>query len=228
MPAKTSKYLLSDGNSLRRIKFAQFRSQVPALVVLAIAIVAQNIFPRANIFYPALALAVLAIGWYLYIGLCYRFKQRIPLPPDNALVSPIQGKIKFIRKSGDVTLLNINKIVLDSVEIRSPHSQCKLEDGVLHLDTINGKASFRFAFNKVQWFPEPDFTAGNIIGMVVGAGSCTLSLPTNTASDFKEGDALDAGDVLLENISTGLVSEEPHREITLEAVADYAPETDEL
>lgn len=202
MLEKSGQFLLSEAASLRRIKFAQFRAQVPALVLLALAIALNAFFPSRNLYSLALALALVAIAWYLFIGLSYRFRQKILQPPASALVSPLQGKVSFIRHGDGVTLLGIRKIMLDRVEIRSPHSSCRLDDGVLLVDGIAGKVSFRFNFRRIEWFPKPDFRAGTLIGMAVGAGTCTVSLPGKPALPVVVDSPLDAGDIILEEFSS--------------------------
>ena len=204
MVHKTDKYLLTDVNHLRRIKFAQFRSQIPALVVLALAIIMNSIFPTNNrLFYDiALIIAILAVAAYILIGLCYRYRQRIPLPPENALVSPVQGKIAYIRRNDDNTLINIHKSLFDRVELRSPHSTAFLDNGVIQFETPGGKAYIRLNFKKPYWFSEPDFTTGNLIGMVTGSGSCTISLPGKVSLNLKTGDNIDAGETIWENLNS--------------------------
>ncbi len=202
MPNKTANYLLSDGNSLLRIKKAQFRRQIPALALLLVAFLLSVIFPRARLYTPALILALAAIAWYLFVGACHRFKQRIPLPEPHALVSPIQGKIRYIRSNNEITLIKIGKIMLDGAEIRSPHQDCRLEDGSLTIPTPEGKISFRFNIKRLTWFPQPDFSAGNIIGMLVGNGSCTITLPQAPELRVSEGQPIDAGDTLIDYVQT--------------------------
>lgn len=204
MVHKTDKYLLTDVNHLRRIKFAQFRSQIPALIVLALAIIMNSIFPTNNrLFYDiALIIAILAIAAYILIGLCYRYRQRIPLPPENALVSPVQGKIAYIRRNDDNTLINIHKSLFDRVELRSPHSTAFFDNGVIQFETPGGKAYIRLNFKKPYWFSEPDFTTGNLIGMVTGSGSCTISLPGKVSLNLKTGDNIDAGETIWENLNS--------------------------
>ena len=193
-------YLISDPDELRRIKFAQFRVQVPALIVLALAIILNRIFPRAGnwIYGISLALAIGALVAYFFIGLCFRFRQRIPLPSEDALLSPIEGRISRIIHDGDHTLLTIRKGIFDSVELRSPHSDCSLEDGMLWLETPAGKIQFRFNFQRIQWFVEPDMKAGNLIGMVVGNGSCTVVLPGKPDLTLQQQDAVKAAENLAE------------------------------
>lgn len=193
-------YLISDPDELRRIKFAQFRVQVPALIVLALAIILNRIFPHAGnwIYSVSLTLAIGALVAYFFIGLCFRFRQRIPMPLEGALISPIEGRISRIVHDGSNTVLTIRKGILDSVELRSPHSDCSLEDGTLSLETPAGKIQFRFNFQRIQWFVEPNMQAGNLIGMVVGKGSCTVVLPGKPELTLQQQEAVKAADTLLE------------------------------
>jgi len=115
-------------------------------VCLAIAIALNALVPSHNLYSVALVLALVAVVWYLIVGFSFRFRQKIAAPPANALLSPIQGRIAFSRGNEDVTLLNIRKVLLDRVEIRCPHDSSRLEDGILHLDSVAGKISFRFDF----------------------------------------------------------------------------------
>ncbi len=227
MPAKTSQFLLSDAASLRRFKLLQFRSQMPALLLLLLALALNYIFPSANLYNLALLLAIVAIAWFLYLALCYRYRQRIPIPPEGSLLSPVQGRIRSVQGNGDITLVNIRKMVFDSVEIRSPHQDCTLEDGVLHLPSAAGKISFRFNIPRVIWFDDPDFSTGNIIGMAVGAGNCTITLPGNLDLDLKPGMALDAGNPIISNLQEADVRTRPERQVVLEALAGFDEESTE-
>ncbi len=202
MPDKNTQYLLSDPDALRRIKFAQFRAQLPALILVAVAIALKNIFPQAGnwLFNLSLALAILAIAVYFFVGLCYRYRQRISLPPPDALLSPVEGQIDRVRSSGDTTLLTVRKKLFDGVELRSPHSASRLEDGVLFLESEAGRISFRFNFRHIQWFVDPDMTAGNLIGYVAGTGSCTVVFPGKPRLDVKEKDPLYAASSILDKI----------------------------
>ena len=145
MPEKKKEFLLSDGDSLRKIKFYQFLSQLPALALLALAIALYNLFLKARVPDLALILALIAVAGYIFIGLCHRFKQRIPMPPADALLTPVEGKIRFIRNSGNTTLVSIHKTLFDSVEIRCPHPDCIREGDALLLDSPLGRISFRFS-----------------------------------------------------------------------------------
>jgi hypothetical protein len=118
-------------------------------------------------------------------------------------------------------------MVLDSVEIRSPHQDCTLEDGVLHLASAAGKISFRFNISRVIWFDNPDFSTGNIIGMAVGAGNCTITLPGSLELDLKPGQALDAGSPIIPNLLEAAVKTRQERQVVLEALADFDEESTE-
>lgn len=226
MPVKTDKYLLSEGDSLRKIKYTQIRKQIPALILIAIALALNAIFPGNNLYAWALALALAGIAWYLFIGLCHRYKQRIPLPPERGLLSPIQGRISSIRRSEDITTLNIRKILLDSVEIRCPHDTCRLEDENLYQESDSGRISYRFSFRNIRWFKDAEFSAGNIIGMVTGSGSCTVSLPGNPGLTVREKDSVDAGDPLIEDLAAG--SSEDETERIIEVMPDIGTEEDKI
>ena len=227
MPAKTSQYLLSDPVSLRRIKLLQFRSQVPALLLLVLALALNYIFPSANLYNLALLLAIVAIAWFLYLALCYRDRQRIPIQPEGSLVSPVQGRIRSVQGNGDISLENIRKMGFDSVEIRSPHQDCTLEDGVLHLPSAAGRISFRFNIPRVIWCDDPDFSTGNIIGMAVGAGNCTITLPGSLELELKPGQALAAGSPIIPNLLEAAVKTKPERQVVLETLADFDEESTE-
>lgn len=228
MPEKTSPYLLSDFSSLRRIKLSQLRSQIPALILLVFALALNYIFPSANLYTPALFLALLAIAWFIFIGLCHRYKQRIPQPPLNALISPVQGKIHSIQNNTDSIQVKIRKIILDSVEIRSPHRDCKLEDGALHLATPQGNISFRFAFSKMEWFEAADFSTGNVVGMAKGAGTCTINLPQVLELKLLQGSTLDAGDVLIEDLTLAGRNPAPRKQVIVESFADIDTDNPDL
>jgi len=199
MPDKTGRHLLSDADALRRIKLAQIRAQLPALAVVAVAIALKAIWRHSGQWLQGFSLALVLAGIILWIitSLLFRCRQRIAPPAADALLSPIEGRIEHIRGSGDVTLLTVRKKLLDSVELRSPHSACHLEDGELWLDTAAGKISFRFNFSHIQWFVEPDLSAGNIIGIVGGTGSCSVIFPGKPGFSVQPGDPVQAADPLI-------------------------------
>ena len=90
---------------------------------------------------------------------------------------PLQGKLRYRRGNAEITVVNIGRLFLDSVEIRAPHPDAEIVDGQLRVPTPEGLITTRFNKLKVTWFKDPDFTRGNLIGMVWGHGSCTISIP---------------------------------------------------
>ncbi len=213
MPVRTDRYLLSEGDSLRKIKYAQIRKQIPALALIAIAIALNAVFPDRDLYPWTLGLALLGIAWYLFIGLCHRYKQRIPLPPERGILSPIQGRINSIRRGGEATQITIRKVLLDSVEIRCPHGDCRLEENSLFQEGGFGRITYRFDFRKLQWFTDAEFSPGNIIGMANGAGSCAISFAGEPELGVKEKDAVDAGDPLILDLAEAYGQDRPERVI---------------
>lgn len=187
---------------VKQIKRKQYLRQLPAILVIIAGICLQYWFPRGGfLYYPALIIALGGIAWDLWILGNFRYKEKIAQPEEGEIVSPLEGKIKFIRKSQDLTLINISKSFLDELEIRSPHSDSVLEDEMLKLHMPAGTITFRFNANEVIWFERPDYSTGNLIGMMIGAGSCTVSLPQGLESRLKEGADISSGQSVITTTS---------------------------
>ncbi|MBP7205881.1 MAG: hypothetical protein KBA54_05120 [Candidatus Cloacimonetes bacterium] len=203
MPDKTGRHLLSDADALRRIKLAQIRAQLPALAVVAVAIALKAIWRHSGQWLQGFSLALVLAGIILWIitSLLFRCRQRIAPPAADALLSPIAGSISSLRKSGNSTELIISKPPFAPVELRSPHSACRWEDGALCLDTPAGRISFRFAFRHLQSFASASLGAGNLIGMALGQGRCEVTLPGQPELCVQTGDRIDAADPLLPKIN---------------------------
>lgn len=191
---------------LKQIKRKQYLRQIPAILVIIAGICLQYWFPHGGfLFYPALIIALGGIAWDLWILGNFRYNDKIARPEEGLIVSPLEGKIKFVRKTQDLTLINISKTFLDELEIRSPHADCVLEDEMLKLHLPAGTITFRFNANELVWFDRPDFSAGSLIGMMVGSGSCTISLPQGLESKLKEGADISGG----QSVITTTTVEEP-------------------
>lgn len=196
MLTKTDKFILSDAESLKPIRKAQFNRQLPALVVLGMSFLINFLFPGRDLYIPALVLAMVAVAAYLLIGASFRYRIRIPLPESNCIISPIQGRVSYIRGNEDIHIINIRRIFLDSVEIRSPHDTCVLEDGVLRMVIPQGTVSFRFNSHYIRWIPGADMSQGNIIGFAYFRGSCTISIPKSMQILPQPKQAIESPDVL--------------------------------
>ena len=183
MPTLTDKFILSDPSQLKRIKRHQYLMQaVPVLLIL----ISFAIGSRPLLYIPAILLAGLGAGLFILIGAAHRFHQRIPIPEAGMFVSPIQGKLRYSRGNNEISVVNIGRVFLDSVELRSPHPAAEIQDGQLSVPTPYGTITLRFNKAKVTWFKDPDFTRGNVIGMIWGHGSCTISIPARVLGADQE------------------------------------------
>ena len=199
---------------VKQIKRKQYLRQVPPILVIILGIGLQYWFPSGKIlYYPALILAVGGIIWDLWILGKFRYNDKIVEPAEGVVVSPLEGKIKFIRQTPDLTLINISKSFIDELEIRSPHDKTVFEEDMLKLPLDIGTISFRFNAREVIWFEHPDFSTGNLIGMMIGAGSCTISLPHGIDSELKVGEDISSGQSLITTIKG---EPKPERSILIE------------
>lgn len=183
MATLTDRFILSEAASLRQIKRHQYLMQIVPVLLILISFV---IGSRPILHIPAAILAGIGAGLFLLIGAAHRYKQRIPIPPAGIFVSPLQGKLRYSRGNTEISVVNIGRLFLDSVEIRSPHPDAEIVDGQLRVPTPQGLITVRFNKLKVTWFKNPDFTRGNVIGMVWGHGSCTISIPVKALGSDQE------------------------------------------
>lgn len=167
-------FILSEPQHLKKIKIHQYLWQIlPVLMFLS----AFFLFNFPDMYYPAIVMGGLATGVFIFIGASYRYKHRIPVPSENTFVSPIQGRMRYIRSNDELTAINIGRIFLDLVEIRSPHPSAKIVDKELQVSTAHGPIRFNFNNLRISWFENPSFERGQVIGMVMGHSSCTIFVP---------------------------------------------------
>jgi len=183
MATLTDKFILSEASALRRIKLHQYKLQILPVVLIMVSFILGS---NPMLYIQAVVLAALGAGLFLLIGTAPRYKQRLPIPEANMFVSPIQGMLRYTRGNEDTTVVNIARIFLDSVEIRSPHPDAVIEDAQLRVPSPHGSIMLRFNKTRVTWFAEPDFTRGNVIGMIWGHGSCTISIPSAAIGTNRE------------------------------------------
>ena len=187
------KYILSDPQQISLIKKLQFQHQIPSLALVVIAFLLNLLMPNFNMHYPSLGLALIGVIWYMYVGLCFRFKQRIPALDSTALLSPITGRIRYVKTASDISQLKIGKSAVDLVEIRSPHADCMWEGETLKLVYQGCNLTFRFEANKLIRFENANMAAGHVIGVFSGAGSCYLSLPKPLNTGLRPKELCEAG-----------------------------------
>ncbi|MDD2228890.1 MAG: hypothetical protein PHY48_05730 [Candidatus Cloacimonetes bacterium] len=193
------KQVITEINYLTKIKKRQIRQQIPSLALLALSFLIGFIIPSFG-HYPALVFAMIAIAWYLYIGACHRFKERITVPDGDLLLSPVTGRVKSLKTSSDISLLKINKSVIDLVEIRCPHASCVWEEDKLRVNYHGQSLIFRFETEHLIRFEEAVMETGNLIGYIVGSGDCYISIPEPLQTKLKPKEICMAGlSVILEN-----------------------------
>lgn len=182
------KKIISDPKYLAEIKRQQLRQQAPPLALLALSFLTSFAIPLLWFHYPSLILALIAIAWYLYVGFCFRFKERIHIPDGDLLLSPITGKVVYRKTSSDICLIKIHKSRIDLVEIRCPYPGCNWEEDTLRVSFQGYNLIFRFEGAKPQKFLTAEMEAGNLIGYLNGTATVSISiaLPLQTALQQKE------------------------------------------
>lgn len=195
-------YILSTTEDLKRIKRRQYKAQIIPVLIMALGISMQYWLPGLFFLnYPALAVTLIGIIWYLWNLSTHRYNNKVAIPSPDDLLSPLEGKVLYIRSNPDLNLINIRKSVFDVVELRCPHEDCKLEDDQLKLSTPSGNISIRFNASRLEWLKKDEWTAGELIGLVYGKASCTISLPTALEPEIKEGSLVFAGASPITNVS---------------------------
>lgn len=170
-------YILSDPEILSQIKKLQYRQQVPPLALLIIGFLISVIVPIFDLRYLSMAICLAAIIWYLYVGACFRFRNRIPMPDHQGLLSPLTGRIKHLKSTTDAYQLVISKHALDTVEIRCPLAGSRWEEDKLKLDFEGNSLAFRFEAEKLIKLDKPEPKPGEVIGLLIGKASCQIILP---------------------------------------------------
>lgn len=199
---------------LRAIKKKQYLMLLLPFGVIALGIGMQYWFPSAGFLnIPALAVTLIGIVIYMWFYATYRYNNKIPKPEEGVIVSPLEGKIKYIRTNQDLQLININKTYLDVLEIRCPHQDCILEDEMLKLHREDGTITFRFNSDKIKWLQTSHWETGDLIGIMPGKGSCTINLPKSYELAITEGQNTAPGQTVITTISH---QARPERSITIE------------
>jgi len=167
------KILASDYKVIHKIKYMQFRRQAIPLLAVAACMTASFFLPPGYMLYPTLA----AFFWFLMEKITFRTKHKIAVPEDINFVSPVDGKVKSIRKAEDVTIITINKSLLDVVELRQPYPGMNLEnDENWSLDMPQGQVMVRLKSSRMRYFENKN-VHGDVIGVVPGGAVITVLAP---------------------------------------------------
>lgn len=188
-----SETILSDPKLLTQLKRLQYRQQIVPMALLVLSFLIGFIIPIADLRYISIAMSVIAVAWYTWIGMCHRFKHRIPRPETEELLSPVTGRVKQVKSSMDTYQLKIGKHALDCVEIRCPHPSCRWEDDNLRLDYQGQSMVFRFEGGHIVKISPIALNPGEVIGFLIGSASCHLILPRTMPCLVKPHDICEAG-----------------------------------
>lgn len=150
---------------------------MPPLALLIIGFLISFLIPYFNLRYVSWAICLAAIIWYLYVGACFRFRNRIPVPSSDDLLSPLSGRIKQVKSALDSYQLVISKHALDTVEIRCPHSSSIWEEDRLKLEFRGNSLSFRFDADSLIKYEDAKMQPGEVIGLLIGKCNCQVILP---------------------------------------------------
>lgn len=185
--------ILSDPKLLSQIKKMQHRQQLPPLALLAIGFLIGFVIPDFNLREVSLVLCLIAIAWYLYVGACFRYRNKIPLPPSEVLLSPLSGRIQSIKSALDNYQVKISKHALDTVEVRCPHSSCQWDEDRLKLEYRGHSLSFRFEAKQLVKLENSEMQPGAVIALLIGAASCQIILPRDLPCDLPQHAICEAG-----------------------------------
>ncbi|MCB5230689.1 MAG: hypothetical protein WCX83_02335 [Candidatus Cloacimonas sp.] len=143
----------------------------------------------------------------------YRLNNVTNITSNNALVSPISGKVTSIEKTDTEIIVTINKNFHNTSDIRLSAAAdfVKLEscsDEVTrplkkhHLPTINDKISSNWFVkgSNVHYFPKHNDLQGSLIGLLLGCGSCIYTFPTSISLSVIEGDPVKSGETIIGTI----------------------------
>ena len=193
------KQITTEIEYLTQIKKRQIRQQIPPLALLVLSFLVGFVVPSFG-HYPALIIAIIAVIWYMYVGTCHRFKEKIKVPDGDLLLSPVTGRVRSLKTSSDISLLRIDKSFIDLVEIRCPHASCEWEEDKLRVNYHGQSLIFRFEGEHLIRFVDAVMEAGNTIGYIVGNATCSISIPKPLQTKLKPKEICMAGlSVILED-----------------------------
>ncbi len=165
--------LITRTDTLRKIKKSQYARQAIPLILLAVSIIVNMIYPVTVLRY----LAIVAFAWYVILMMMFRTKHKIAKPAAGEFVSPLEGKVTSVRKSDKETFITIRKTFIDIVELRLPTNDPEIDSsGTWIFKTEKGTIQLRLKAAKLKLFDNPAET-GEVIGIVPGSAVCTIYLP---------------------------------------------------
>lgn len=184
-----TKYLLSEGDVLERIRKFQVRSQALPLALVIVSFVLAMGFGN-NIFLLIFAIA----GALLFANafMTHRYRQRILQPLADSLYAPVSGKVESLVEAGDILRITIHKRAYDPVEIRCPIDGCYWEA----TDLILKDPRLRLSFSAKRIFRITDarMKVGEVLSLMIGKGTCVIELPKSLSPLVQRGSVCEAGE----------------------------------
>jgi hypothetical protein len=188
-----NKYLLSEGDVLRKIKKLQYRAQILPLIAIAVSFWTTITFGHITLLrmvFMGITIAGL-IGFFI-TALRFRYRNRIIMPDSDSIYVPISGKVQDQKIIGQRMLINIHKHSYDPVEIRCPHDDCVWEAGELLLRHPEMRISF--SSMRMIRISEARMKAGEVVALMIGKGSCQIELPAALPILLKQDAVCQAGE----------------------------------
>jgi len=181
MNSQSKSYIVTDVKILGQIQRQKYRRLILPIAAILLALIISYLLRNLDfIYYPLLVLTVSSFVWYGYIMTNFRTKGKIVEPEPELLVIPIEGKIKSLRSNEEVHNIRIAKAFLDVIEIRAPISGEFTRDGNnLIIKSGNDRINYLFHGHGIAWLDVRNPVAGQVIGLLIGKGSCTINLPAS-------------------------------------------------
>jgi hypothetical protein len=188
-----TRYILSEGDVLRKLKKIQYRSQIPPLLFIAVSFWLSITFGHiAPLRIISLILTALGLIAFFFIALKFRFRNRILAPDAHSIYLPISGKVHEIISEADRQIITISKGRFDPVEIRCPADACIREAGELFLP--DEKIRISFIAERIIRIDDARMKAGEVLALMIGKGMCQITIPPDIPLLLKAGDECHAGE----------------------------------
>jgi len=207
---KINKYLLSDPEVLSLIT----RMQSPARFV-SVSLILASLFISFVLhgqgWLQYLSNVLLLSGFILLVlnRAHFRFRQRIIRPQPGHFYSPVTGKLISIETQN--RLIHIQKSRFDHVEIRCPADGSQWQEGSLIVPFQQDSIRIWFQAKKLIGIEAAEMKAGEVIALMIGSGSCVISMPQNMEIDVQIAEKVYAGES--EILDSGLTDDNNPKEV---------------
>lgn len=140
-------------------------------------------------------LLLLSIGGavvYAHAFGIHRYRKRILQPEAGSIYAPISGKVEALQEEGYILRITIRKGNYDPVEIRCPFDGCYWEGRELVLKDPGLRVSF--SGKRIFRITDARMKAGEVIALMIGAGSSVVELPNSLSLLLQEKGVCEAGE----------------------------------